>query len=81
MTSRPLSPPMQKALAALLRGPLTRAHDKFFGDGLQAQDKSMHALSVVRALHERGLTLPLTRMAVLSIAGRQEAQRIAKVAA
>jgi hypothetical protein len=81
MTTRPLSVPMQKALIAMLRAPLARRRDPFFGEGWQAQDKSMHALVVIRNLHERGLVMRPTRLAVLTIAGRQAAQKIAKAAA
>jgi hypothetical protein len=66
---------MQKALVAMLKGPLTRGRDPHFGDGWIAQDKSPHALVVVRCLRERGLVMP-TGLAVLTIAGRKEAQKI-----
>lgn len=75
-TTRPLSPAMQKTLVKLLTGPLRRARDPHNGDGWIAQDKSFHALIVVRRLYERGLVMQPARLAVLSIAGRQEAQRI-----
>lgn len=78
MTARPLSPAMQKALAAMLKGPLTRGHDPFFGDGWIAQDKSMHALVVIRSLYQRGLVMPPAKLVALSIAGRREAQKIHK---
>lgn len=81
MSTRPLSVSMQKALTAMLRGPLTRGHDPFFGDGWIAQDKSMHALVVIRSLYQRGLVMQPAKLVALSIAGRREAQKIGKVAA
>lgn len=76
MTARPLSTAMQKALVAMLKGPLTRGKHANMGDGWIATDKSFHALVVVRNLVSRGLVSPPMRFAVLSIAGRKEAQKI-----
>jgi hypothetical protein len=81
MTTRPLSPAMRKAIVAMLRSPLTRSKHLTMGDGWLDHEKCFHAPVVVRNLHQRGLVLPPTNLAVLSIAGRREAQRIRKEAA
>lgn len=75
MIARPLSRAHEKALTAMLRGPLKRGKAFDYGDCWIAQDKSCHALSTVRTLHQRGLVLPPTGLAVLTIAGRREAQK------
>lgn len=76
MTARPLTVAMRQALVAMLKGPLTRKRHANMGDGWIAQDKSYHALVVIRGLVQRGLVQPPMQLAVLSIKGRQEAQRI-----
>lgn len=78
VTTRPLSPAHRAALLDLLRGPLTRRADPLIGDGWIAQDGGFHALVTVRTLHQRGLVQRPLRLAVLTIAGRQAAQRIAR---
>jgi hypothetical protein len=67
---------MRRALIAMLKAPLERRHDANYGEGWRDHSKNFHALTVIRHLHERGLVLPPTRLAVLSIAGRREAQGI-----
>jgi hypothetical protein len=81
MTTRPLSPAMQKAMTAMLRGPLTRGRHVNMGDGWIAQDESFHALIVVRNLVTRGLVAPPMKLAVLTIAGRKLAQKAGGTAA
>jgi len=81
MTARPLSSAHQKALAAMLKGPLERGKALEHGDCWKALDKSCHALSTVRTLYQRGLVQKPMRLAVLTIAGRKEAQRIGSAAA
>lgn len=81
MTSRPLSRDMQRALTAMLKAPLRRGRDACLGDGWLTPDREYFALSVVRNLRDRGLVLQPDRMAALTIAGRQEAQRIQRAAA
>jgi hypothetical protein len=80
MSSRPLSTSMQKALVAMLKGPLRRSFQAGAGDGWIATDNSFHAPLVVRGLSTRGLISPPMKLAVLSIAGRKMAQRLASEA-
>jgi hypothetical protein len=81
MTARPLSPAMRQALVAMLKGPLTRGRHASMGDGWLDVGQGFHALVVIRSLVQRGLVMPPSKLAVLSIAGRREAQRITKEAA
>jgi hypothetical protein len=81
MTDRQLTPALRNALLAMLKAPLRRARHVSMGDGWIAQDEGYHALVIIRTLVQRGWVQPPMRMAVLTIAGRQQARRIAKVAA
>jgi hypothetical protein len=81
MTENPLTPAMRQALTAMLAGPLTRGRHVSMGDGWLDQKKNFHAQVVVRNLYRRRFVLPPTNLAVLSIAGRKEAQRVQAEAA